>query len=459
MASKQYENDQYSSKLLDCLHSAWKGGKYVDVTLLIGNRKMSAHKVVLIGLSDYFKTLFEMDGEGSGDIVLNEVDFDTFEVLVNFAYTGRIEIHSQNAQELLHASDYFQITYVKSCCEEYLLDKTDLGLTWLDLLSLADTYSLGKLKERCFVYLGEQFEDICLTDTFLNMPVDVLLQFLRREYVVVLRNHLPIPAEEVEVCLFSGVLRYASLNEICDEDIRNLLRLIQYTVISEKKKNSELKKWPKIKGHTEMKTILELLKKGSWVDTDFCIRRETVVPSLLRYQRHCANGGHLLGSNAGHLLSVFEDSESLDKYDSIIQIKLWIRRWDNRPLLGGIAIKYSSGRVLKHGERSRGSVHVSKHVICLEEGEYITNVQGRSGWLVDQLCFTTNKDRDLGPFGGNGGRSFECKPIGFGDNVFLHAFSGDVVYTQGYQAILNLGFVWKYYDRSQFMTSKNKGLS
>lgn len=45
--------------------------------------------------------------------------------------------------------------------------------------------------------------------------------------------------------------------------------------------------------------------------------------------------------------------------------------------------------------------------IELQSGEYITRVAGRSGTYVDQLTFQTNLGNSYGPYGGNGGATFE----------------------------------------------------
>jgi hypothetical protein len=45
-------------------------------------------------------------------------------------------------------------------------------------------------------------------------------------------------------------------------------------------------------------------------------------------------------------------------------------------------------------------------MISLDSDEYITTVAGRSGTLVDQLTFFTNKGRVYGPYGGSGGTPF-----------------------------------------------------
>jgi hypothetical protein len=47
--------------------------------------------------------------------------------------------------------------------------------------------------------------------------------------------------------------------------------------------------------------------------------------------------------------------------------------------------------------------------IYLDNDEYIIRVTGRSGTLIDQITFYTNKRRKLGPYGGNGGTPFSIQ--------------------------------------------------
>ena len=60
-----------------------------------------------------------------------------------------------------------------------------------------------------------------------------------------------------------------------------------------------------------------------------------------------------------------------------------------------------------------GMLHVLE--IDVDNGEYVTDVFGRSGRLVDKLWFLTNKGRVLGPVGGDGGVLFHesCRLRGF----------------------------------------------
>ena len=56
----------------------------------------------------------------------------------------------------------------------------------------------------------------------------------------------------------------------------------------------------------------------------------------------------------------------------------------------------------------------SLNQISLDMNEYIVRVDGRSGIYIDQLTFTTNVGRKIGPFGGGGGDPFSLPNLNVG---------------------------------------------
>ena len=74
-----------------------------------------------------------------------------------------------------------------------------------------------------------------------------------------------------------------------------------------------------------------------------------------------------------------------------------------------------------HGAGS--SDHMS-HNFSLSPGEYIDNVTGKSGPLVDSLQFHTNLDHVYGPYGGSRGEEFSV----WGDQLnWISGTAGDSV--------------------------------
>ena len=127
-------------------------------------------------------------------------------------------------------------------------------------------------------------------------------------------------------------------------------------------------------------------------------------------------------------------------------MKLWIRRWDGRPVLGGLKIFYNHNgdQETMMGSDSDQSEH---HEFHLEKNERIVKVDVNSGWMIDRLSFYTNKKDEngdpkcYGPYGGDGGGFYtETPPGSYG---FLAGISAAVVYSQGEEGITRLQFAWR----------------
>ena len=125
-------------------------------------------------------------------------------------------------------------------------------------------------------------------------------------------------------------------------------------------------------------------------------------------------------------------------------MKLWIRRWDERPVLGGLKIFYNHNgdQEIMMGNDSDQSEH---HEFHLEKNERIVKVDVYSGWMIDRLNENDeNGDpKCYGPCGGDGGGFYtETPPGSFG---FLAGIGAAVVDSQGEEGISRLQFAWRAY--------------
>ena len=94
MAEENYKHDkEYSSSLLDGLNNLRKQNQLFDITIKVGGRDFPAHKAVLAAVSSYFAAMFTSGFRESSQSKI-EIDGnpDAFDMLLEFAYTGRINI-------------------------------------------------------------------------------------------------------------------------------------------------------------------------------------------------------------------------------------------------------------------------------------------------------------------------------------------------------------------------------
>ena len=91
-----------------------------DVTLVAGDKKIRAHRVIMAGFSDYFDAMFNGDLAETvqAEICIRDVDPDALATIVDYAYTASLEIQVDNVENLLSVACLLQVeTVKKQCCD------------------------------------------------------------------------------------------------------------------------------------------------------------------------------------------------------------------------------------------------------------------------------------------------------------------------------------------------------
>lgn len=97
-----------------------------DFLITVGSPVKSCriHKIVLAVMSPYFEARIKYEPTLQGGQVtqlhLNEVDHDTLQVLVQFAYTGQVKVSKKNVAEIRRAGDFYCIDGLVAACDKFL---------------------------------------------------------------------------------------------------------------------------------------------------------------------------------------------------------------------------------------------------------------------------------------------------------------------------------------------------
>ena len=92
----------------------WESRRHTDVTFIISSNEVTAHRVILASQSEYFDRLLfgEMrEAHPGAEIQLDDTPLQTFQLLLQYAYSGCLEVkdaelpvrcHSCNSNNILH---------------------------------------------------------------------------------------------------------------------------------------------------------------------------------------------------------------------------------------------------------------------------------------------------------------------------------------------------------------------
>ncbi|ELU15351.1 hypothetical protein CAPTEDRAFT_119714, partial [Capitella teleta] len=133
----------------------------VDVILVFGEAKIPCHKVVLAGTCDFFRAMFvtEMKESRSAEVQMSEISADIGLTLVNYLYSGTIEITEQNAQALLAACNMLLLTNVKKDIAKFLSHKIDES-NCISLMNLARFYDLESLRKEAHKFITKHWKEL-----------------------------------------------------------------------------------------------------------------------------------------------------------------------------------------------------------------------------------------------------------------------------------------------------------
>ncbi|XP_035683885.1 kelch-like protein 24 [Branchiostoma floridae] len=154
-------------------------GHLTDVTLCAEGKEIPCHRLVLSACSDYFHAMFGgAHSESKKEkIEIGGVTAEALQLLVDFAYTPKFNITLDNVYHQFEAANMLQVKPIEDACEKFLINNLspDMCLgTW----TLADKLSCMKLSAVARRFALKNFEEVCATEEFLQLPVDFLKTYI-----------------------------------------------------------------------------------------------------------------------------------------------------------------------------------------------------------------------------------------------------------------------------------------
>ncbi|XP_028304852.1 kelch-like protein 5 isoform X2 [Gouania willdenowi] len=164
-----------------------------DVILVAGERRIPAHRLVLSSVSDYFAAMFTSDllEAKQEEVKMEGVDPEALWVLVQYAYTGRLELKEDTIESLLSASCLLQLSSVVQACCSFLMKQLHPS-NCLGIRSYADAQGCRDLQRAAHTYTMEHFLDVVGGQEFLLLPLEEMERLLTSD-------DINVPDEETVV--------------------------------------------------------------------------------------------------------------------------------------------------------------------------------------------------------------------------------------------------------------------
>uniref|UniRef100_A0A8C0B7T7 BTB domain-containing protein n=1 Tax=Buteo japonicus TaxID=224669 RepID=A0A8C0B7T7_9AVES len=222
----------HAQGVLEGLQRLRTNPKLADVTLVAGGREFPCHRGVLALCSHYFHAMFSGDFAESiaARVELKEVDPGALEMLLDFAYTGKVTINQGNVEGLMRTSSQLHFPTIQKVCSRYLRQQMD-ATNCLGICEFGESHGCPEVSSKAWSFLQENFEAVSLQEEFLQLSKERLATYLSNDQLqvqeeqslaeAVLRwvRHDPGPRAQ----FLPELLELAHLVSLPDQYLQNLL--------------------------------------------------------------------------------------------------------------------------------------------------------------------------------------------------------------------------------------------
>ncbi|NWV09761.1 ZBT8A protein, partial [Ptilonorhynchus violaceus] len=152
------EISSHQFHLLQQLNEQRRQDLFCDCNILVEGKVFKAHRNVLFASSGYFKMLLSQSSKETSEsttATFQAFSPDTFTVILDFVYSGKLSLTGQNVIEVMSAASYLQMTDVISVCKTFIKSSLDISEKEKDrYFSLSDKDVSSNGVDRSCVYSG-----------------------------------------------------------------------------------------------------------------------------------------------------------------------------------------------------------------------------------------------------------------------------------------------------------------
>ncbi|XP_050407807.1 kelch-like protein 1 [Patella vulgata] len=161
-----------------------------DIVLRVDGAKYHAHKVVLAGCSPYLRAMFTngMLETDQSLVEIHGIDARTMNLLLEFMYTGLLEINIENVQNILQGASLLGLAALRSNCSQFLENQL-ASSNCLGIHHFADMYGLTELASYARQFMFQNFLDVVRSEEFYELSQERLLNLLNSDKLRVISEH------------------------------------------------------------------------------------------------------------------------------------------------------------------------------------------------------------------------------------------------------------------------------
>lgn len=192
--------------------------EYSDVTFIVEQNRLPAHKIILAARSPYFRAMLYggLAESTQSDIELN-VPLDAFRALLGYIYTGCISLtkmKEENILDTLGLANQYGFETLELAISAYLRNSLSLK-NCCATFDAARLYGLESLCDVCMTFMDRNSTDLLSHPSFTTLSQDSLCCLLKRDSFF---------APEVKI--FNAVYDWCKKNSDADIEVCDLVVIL-----------------------------------------------------------------------------------------------------------------------------------------------------------------------------------------------------------------------------------------
>ncbi|KAK6167195.1 hypothetical protein SNE40_021287 [Patella caerulea] len=191
----RFIDTERAANLLTGFSKLYQNKEFVDVILVVGSSEYPCHKNVLAGSSPYFMAMFSnnMAESHQEKVTLNDMDAQTLSLVLDYIYTGQVMLTEETVQNLLSASNLFQLISLRDGCAQFMMNHVTVS-NCIGIYFFAKAHQCEILASKGKEMINNQFSTLCHQQEFLLLPADKLVEIIKDSDICVDREEVVFEA-------------------------------------------------------------------------------------------------------------------------------------------------------------------------------------------------------------------------------------------------------------------------
>ncbi|CAH3158670.1 unnamed protein product [Porites evermanni] len=185
---KETDKQQFCVEMMKRLDIQRKNEQFCDVVLEVSNdedqARFNAHRIVLCAASPFFYSALNNDVKESkeGLIRLEDTSKVAIEELLDYLYTGHVDVSQHNAFDLLKIADFLVIPSLKEVLSKFIIQTLSSSNCLMAYYS-AVNYRCFELQENAREFIYANFTRVVEHEDFLNLTISEVEEWISSDEI------------------------------------------------------------------------------------------------------------------------------------------------------------------------------------------------------------------------------------------------------------------------------------